>query len=344
MPDERAFELIDQVVGLDLGGRGVQGLYAAARRLSGEPLSLAGARRLADVPEGGRVLITTGSVSRTWVSPAIGENDGPPGSATLARALAVSRRATSYVVTEASLSAGTAATFVRAGMSVVDADAAERYHPEHGRLAMAVMCPLATDDETATAESAELLDRIRPDLVVAVERAGRNDRGIYHNARGMDYGEGRARADLLVEAAQERGLPVLAVGDGGNEIGMGRVAEAVREHVRFGDTCTCGCGGGIGSAQTADALVVAGCSNWGCYGLAAALGVVLGRTDVVPTARLEGAVLDAAAAAGLIDSSGGLCSDAVDGFPRDTHEGVVALLHQIAVAAVAAGAPKEGRG
>jgi hypothetical protein len=295
------------------------------------------------VPEGGRVLITTGSVSRTWVSSAIGENDGPPGSAVLARALAVGRRATSYVVTEEALSPGTAAPFRRAGLSLVDHDAADRYRPEHGSLAMAVMCTLATEDEAALAESAVLLDRIRPDLVVAVERAGRNDRGVYHNARGMDYGQGRARADLLVELAQQHDIPVLAVGDGGNEIGMGRIADAVREHVPFGDACVCGCGGGIGSAQTADALVVAGCSNWGCYGLAAALGVLLGRTDVVHTAELEGAVLDASASAGLIDSSAGLSSDAVDGFPRATHQAVTTLLHQIASTGIAAGQRDTGR-
>jgi hypothetical protein len=306
----------------------------AARSLAGEPLVLTAGRLLAAVPEGGRVIITTGSVSRTWVSPAIGENDGPLGSAALARALAVGRQATSYVVTEESLSAGTAAPLVRAGLSLVTAEQAARYEPVHGRLAMAVMCSLAVEDEPARIQSEELLDSIRPDLVIAVERAGRSATGIYHNARGMDYGEGRARADLLVTAAQERSIPVVAVGDGGNEIGMGLVAEAVRENVPYGRECVCGCGGGIGAAQGADALVVAGCSNWGCYGIAGALAVLLRRDDLVHTAAMEAALLDTAASAGLIDSSDGLSSDAVDGFPRSTHEAMAALIQDIAVRAV----------
>jgi D-glutamate cyclase len=189
---------------------------------------------------------------------------------------------------------------------------------------------LATEDEQAKVESEELLDAIRPDLVVAVERAGRNSRGVYHNARGMDYGEGRARADLLVTAAQARDVPVVAVGDGGNEIGMGLVSQAVIEHVAFGRECVCGCGGGMGSEQVADALVVAGCSNWGCYGITGALGILLGRVDVVHTAAMEGALLDASASAGLIDSASGLSSDSVDGFPRSTHEAMSALIHDVA--------------
>uniref|UniRef100_A0A2K5Y469 D-glutamate cyclase n=1 Tax=Mandrillus leucophaeus TaxID=9568 RepID=A0A2K5Y469_MANLE len=72
------------------------------------------------------------------------------------------------------------------------------------------------------------------------------------------------------------GLPVLpwsraltqlpfpsGVGDGGNELGMGKVKEAVRRHIRHGDVIACD--------VEADFAVIAGVSNWGGYALACAL-------------------------------------------------------------------------
>ncbi|WP_460641950.1 glutamate cyclase domain-containing protein [Lacrimispora brassicae] len=35
--------------------------------------------------------------------------------------------------------------------------------------------------------------------------------------------------------------------------------------------CVCGCGGGILAASRADHVITATCSDWGCYGLIAAL-------------------------------------------------------------------------
>ncbi|XP_011847205.1 PREDICTED: UPF0317 protein C14orf159 homolog, mitochondrial [Mandrillus leucophaeus] len=53
------------------------------------------------------------------------------------------------------------------------------------------------------------------------------------------------------------------VGDGGNELGMGKVKEAVRRHIRHGDVIACD--------VEADFAVIAGVSNWGGYALACAL-------------------------------------------------------------------------
>ncbi|XP_077637045.1 D-glutamate cyclase, mitochondrial isoform X4 [Crocuta crocuta] len=62
----------------------------------------------------------------------------------------------------------------------------------------------------------------------------------------------------LVEEAVEQG-----VGDGGNELGMGKVKEAVKRHIRNGDVIAC-------DVET-DFAVIAGVSNWGGYALACAL-------------------------------------------------------------------------
>lgn len=331
------YDRLDHILSLDAGFRGVDQLFEAARDLAGESLVLRAARLLADVPPGSNVLITTGSVSRTWTSPSIGENDGPPGAAVIARALAIARGAVSHVVAEESLMASMGPVFSRAGMSLVTRERAAAYRRDHGALAMAVMTPMTTEDDDAVRAATDLLDALNPALVVSAERAGRNERGVYHNARGMDYGQGRARADVVVEQAQDRSIPVVAIGDGGNEIGMALIADRVREVVPFGAECVCGCGGGMGSAQTADALIVAGCSNWGCYGLVAALAVLESDPRLLHTPALEGALLDVASTSGLIDSSTGLASDGVDGLPRAVHVAVVSLLQEVARAQIGVG-------
>ena len=46
------------------------------------------------------------------------------------------------------------------------------------------------------------------------------------------------------------GVPSIAIGDLGNEIGMGTIAEHIKKYVPFTaeGECQCGCGGGILSA------------------------------------------------------------------------------------------------
>ncbi|MGH7064222.1 MAG: glutamate cyclase domain-containing protein, partial [Stellaceae bacterium] len=59
----------------------------------------------------------------------------------------------------------------------------------------------------------------------------------------------------------------IAVGDGGNEIGMGALPRAlIAEHVAHGDTIAC--------VTAARHLIVAGVSNWGAYALIGALAVL----------------------------------------------------------------------
>jgi hypothetical protein len=56
----------------------------------------------------------------------------------------------------------------------------------------------------------------------------------------------------------------IAIGDGGNEIGMGSLPrELIAKHVDHGETIAC--------VTPARHLIVAGVSNWGAYGLLGAL-------------------------------------------------------------------------
>ncbi len=319
---------LDRLANLDIGNRGVEYLYDASRALQGGSLAGRAADRLLAVPQGGTVIMTTGSVSRAWITPEIGENDGPSGAAAVARALVLARDVTCIVLAEDALLQPIGAVMTSAGLTCVDFETARAARAD-GSLATVVMQSYPTDDAAGAKAAHDLLDDMTPDLLFSTERVGRNERGIYHNMGGLDYGMGRARVDLLFDEALARGLPVVAVGDGGNEIGMASVRDAVVAHVPFGDRCKCGCGGGIVAVTGADVLVTAACSNWGCTAITAAMAARTGDARLLHTPEAEGRLLDCMVANGLINSTHGIVDDNVDGIARASHVAVAELCRSI---------------
>ncbi len=315
---------LDRLVNLDIGNRGIEPLYVAARAQQGQSLVGAAAEALLAVPDGGTVILTTGSVSRAWISPKIGENDGPSGAAALARAIVLARRATVVLVAEEALLQPIGRVCQAAGLALVDLDQARRANAE-GSLAVLVARPFPLTDEQAPSAAAAMLDELRPDLLISTERVGRNRNGIYYNMRGRDYGMGRARIDHLFDLGRQQGIPVVAIGDGGNEIGMGNVADEVLEHVPFGSEGSCPCGGGIGAVSTATVLLTAAVSNWGCTAIAAAMAARTGDRRLIHTPTAERRLLDVMTAEGLINSTHGIIDDHVDGIAPDTHVAVTQI-------------------
>lgn len=321
---ERMDERIDRIVNIDLGGRGVEYLYEAARRQQRQQLVGAAAEYMATIPTGSNVIVTTGSVSRAWISPLIGENDGPAGAAAIVRALVLARKATCVVLAEQTLLASIGGVLTSAGLSVLPYEQV-RSASKDGSLSAVCLRSFPLNDAEAPQAAAALLDEIKPALLFSTERVGRNADGIYCSMRGIDYGMGRARIDFVFEEAGRRGIPTVAVGDGGNEIGMGSVAEAVRKHVKFGDKRPDG-GAGIGAVACADVLVTAACSNWGCYGIVAALAARLADSRLVHTPEMEARLLQRGVELGLINTVDGLVDANVDGIPRATHIAVAELI------------------
>jgi hypothetical protein len=319
---------LDQLVNIDMGERGVEHLFEAARALQRGSLVGAAADALMAVPEGGTVILTTGSVSRAWITTELGENDGPSGAAAIARALVMARNATCVMLCEETLLDAIRNTCQAAGLFPVTLEQAAIARQDKS-LATIVMLPYAINDESGKAQATQMLDELKPDLLFSTERVGRNEFGVYHSMKGIDYGMGRARVDLLFDAALERGIPVIAVGDGGNEIGMGKVADHVKDHVPFGDACQCGCGGGIGAVTSCDVLVTAACSNWGCTAIAAAMAARAGDAKMLHTPQREAFLLQTMSVNGLINSTHGVVDDSVDGFPRDSHLAVAELCRSI---------------
>lgn len=211
----------------------------------------------------GTVVLTTG-----FYVAGHAETDGPPGTLLLAKSL----QALGFhpVVVTDMLCHG---YFERGGISCVYADV-----------------------DAGKDTLAELLKELSPVGMISVERCGQNDSGDYANMRGISIAEHTAPLDRLFEWAQ---VPTVAIGDGGNEIGMGNLAAEIREKLAI-EPCR----------VTVDHLVIATVSNWGALGLCAYLGVV-------PTAdELEDAYL-LARDLGFVDGVTKECTLSEDGFLLD---------------------------
>lgn len=133
-------------------------------------------------------------------------------------------------------------------------------------------------------ESAHYLLDQRPTHLISIERVGRGRDGRYRNMRGQDITHSTEPLDQLFIDAAQLGLSTIGIGDGGNEIGMGKIfAEA--EAAPFESD---GCSGQLGLACACviptDFCIVAGVSNWGAFGLTGALSVLEGR-DLLPSAE-----------------------------------------------------------
>ncbi|MEM8949720.1 MAG: glutamate cyclase domain-containing protein [Pseudomonadota bacterium] len=330
---EKLDERLDRLVNIDIGNRGVEPLYAATRAMTGSPIVGAAADALLSVPEGGTVIATTGSVSRAWISAAIGENDGPSGAAAILRALWLARHPLMILVIEEALIPPMAAVLKEAGLSVVDHAAARKASADKS-LATVVLQPYPLTDEEGRGAAEPILEAFAPDLMFSTERVGRNENGIYYNMRGRDYGMGRARVDFLFDAAMAKGIPVVAVGDGGNEIGMGKVADVVKTAVPFGASGDCPCGGGIGAVSGADVLVTAAVSNWGCTAIASAMALRTGDARLLHTPEAEDRLLEIMTAEGLINSADGVIDPHVDGIAKSTHIAVAEMARAIVAKAL----------
>ncbi len=165
------------------------------------------------------------------------------------------------------------------------------------------------DPEISTLDA---LVRIRPSAVVSIERPGLTAEGRYYNMRGEDITERCACFDYFVELA---GCPTIAIGDGGNEIGMGNVQEAVQQLDIDPSTTRC------------DELLVADVSNWGAYGLIALLGYWRGE-DLL--ARISpAALLEYLSERGSVDGVTRAPTPTEDGFEVEIGETVLASLRDI---------------
>jgi Domain of unknown function (DUF4392) len=236
-----------------------------------------------------RVLIVTGFT----VEPDMPETDGPPGAAVLGRALRRLGARVRYVTDTTNV------PLVEAALKTLD-------EPSD-----VVVFPGGIDG------ARRLLATEKPTHLVAIERPGRNRDGDYLNMRGVSVAAWNPPIDELFVCSGTRKPVTVGIGDGGNEIGMGsaRVKIAKLDALRAR----------IATVIRVDHLVVAGVSNWGGYGVAAALGRLTGQ-DLLHTPELERRLIAACVAAGACDGVTRRREPTVDSLGADTHAAVVDLL------------------
>ncbi|MBV8091179.1 MAG: DUF4392 domain-containing protein [Alphaproteobacteria bacterium] len=223
---------VEQVIHVDIG-RNVTALFAAARG------ALWGAASALATTPSARVGLITGFYVPQGAPPAA-ETDGPVGTALLAKgleAVGIPCR----LATDTLCRGACAAALAAAGCSDVPLDIA------------AIGGPLS-----------QLIKTWRGAAVthaISIERCGRSADGRPRNMRGEDIGSCTAPLDDLFSAGP---WDTIAVGDGGNEIGMGALSRSlIGQHVAHGEVIAC--------VTPAQHLIVAGVSNWGAYALLGAL-------------------------------------------------------------------------
>ncbi len=164
------------------------------------------------------------------------------------------------------------------------------------------------------AETCEALRReYAPDLVVAIERPGTTADGRRLTMRGEDITGIAAALDPLMRAPLS-----VAVGDGGNEIGMGAIAPYLQAK---------GLTPGV-SVTRADHLLLAEVSNWGANGLVAMLDIVTG-CDTLPDGATEAEWIERLVAAGAVDGMSRSNAAIVDGHSLGVNARMLARLRAI---------------
>ncbi len=246
------------------------------------------ARYVLDRP--GTTLITTGFY--ILYGEAV-ETDGPPGALAIGDALEALGRDVIYVT---------------------DKYCGEVMQSLAGPEAAVVEFPIADPDKSR--EFAQgLLDRLDPALLISIERCSPSQDGIYRNMRSVDITEHTARVDTLFDLFEH----TVGIGDGGNEIGMGLLRDTIPTFPRLPQA----------PAWTAcNELIITSVSNWGGWGLAAALSRLTGK-NLLPTVEVESERIRKCVEMGVVDGFTGEAKASVDGFPLDEYNQTLAQLHDL---------------
>ncbi len=150
------------------------------------------------------------------------------------------------------------------------------------------------------AEYEHLIDQYKPVAHISIERCGANSDGQYANMRGKNISEFTAPLDNFFVTGEMQ-TPTFAVGDGGNEIGMGNFQEIIRKELSL-NPCIVGC----------DYPIIASVSNWGAYGFIACLEMQT-QQSLLPTFPEVDAYLEYIVSLGSVDGVKAKNVKSVDG-------------------------------
>lgn len=314
---------LDDLMNLDPRGYGVcKILYDASRRYTGEPLTANAAKKLkAALIPGDYVFIITGFVLRPFAS---AETDGIIGSILLARSLVKAFAVKPVIVCQEENIPAVKGLSRLVGLHFFDS--VEKMGDIPASLAYYAF---TKDSIKADGEAEALLRSCMPKAVITVEAPGANEKGYYHNAIGQDITPLEAKMDVLFDKLIKAGVLNLSIGDLGNEIGMGTIGESLRRYIPYAGEgeCACGCGGGLAVRTSADNIITATTSDWGCYGLCAMIAFLCGDLDIFHDAALQAEAMQRAADCGMIDMYGWTIP-AIDGIGKELNCSIVTSMRE----------------
>jgi hypothetical protein len=319
---EAVGENLDALVTIDLRGYHVgRILYRAAREEAGEPLVLAAARSLiADARRGKPIFILTGFPFEPYGKP---ELDGIVGTAVVARALDLALGARPVIVTDPVTVPVMRDLLTLAGLNLYeDPRDLERY-PHSG-----AVIPFTTDPREAIDAARRLCDDYSPTGLIAIEKPGANDRGVFHQGNGADVSSMVAKTDAVFDEVKARGLRTVAIGDLGNEVGLGSLAEVLESQTPFGERFVRAPTGSIAARTVADHVVIASVTDWGAYGLSAMIAFLTGEPSAFHTPSIHRQLLWGAVRGGALDGSG-RGEPHVDGVGEDYGARLVGIMRDI---------------
>ena len=318
MPD-LVGEAVDQLITIEAKNRGMphgilSALYRAAREAAGgRPISMLAAQLLMkSLKPGDTVLILTGA-GYAPVMPA-GESDGPPGAASLARALYKGLGIVPVFLCEA----------CHAGPIVAASQPFDQARDR--RLGAAIACAPAEQDAVAS-WTQDLFTQMNPRFVISTERLGPAADGVIHNATGHPLTGSNAAEEGVIDIsgvvtlAAQRTIPTIGIGDHGNELGFGTIRKAVMRTMPFGER--------LATVVSTDLVLPVMMSNWGCYGIEACLAFLLQRLDLIHRPADEERIVRACLDAGGVEAMYCTTDFAVDGLRGESSMAVVQLLWDI---------------
>lgn len=232
-------------------------------------------------------------------SAGMGETDGPPGTLTLAYALNKLNKKPIIVTDKYS------EEIIRAGAKALQLKT-ELY---------------IFKEDRADEQSEELINKYKPDHIIAIERPGRSADNKCYSMYGEDITCFCPNTDILFIKAKERGIPTSAIGDGGNELGMAKIKDLVKKYVNKGEI--------ICAQFETDNLIVAGVSNWGAFGLCAGLSIINNKNLMIDDNKYE-ILMKEIVKAGAVDGCSKKREISVDGISYEENLIVYNKLKELA--------------
>ena len=238
----------------------------------------------------GTILITTGFYI---LSAGAAETDGPPGAIAIGVGLERLGYKVKYVADEHS--SNLLRPYVAESTDVID-------------------FPITTLPKSVQ-YAEEILNTENPSVLISIERCAAAADGLYRNMRDLDISDQTAKVDLLFDMHSK----TIGIGDGGNEIGLGNVIDGVAKSETLVSYPT---------VSKVTELIIASVSNWGGYGLLAALSISTDK-NVLPTVEEDTERISKMVDLGAVDGFSGEEIYKVDGFDLTENAALLEKLHEL---------------